>query len=149
MTPPRDPSLPPDAPEERHATGAFRIREYTPIEPMPSPPPVPTTSATSSGDIKTPSKGFIAAISVILGIILAASAIIGGLGRAFFVSRDEFTKQETVHTTERSDLQKSLTKLEGAVSNQGVTLEKQDVSLQRLLDKVQTIREDLAARRGR
>lgn len=121
------------------------IREYTPIEPMPtaapsgSPPPEKKLIG---------STGFVAALSVILGIILAVSTIIGGLGKAFFVTRDEFTKQEAAHTDEKSELQRSLTKLEGAVSAQGITLEKQEQTLQRLIDKIQTIREDMA-RRGR
>jgi hypothetical protein len=142
MTPPRDPSAPSDGPENRHVTGSYLVREYTPIEPMASPPPVPQPEK------KSPSIGFITALSVILGIILTAGAIIGGLGRAFFVSRDEYSKQEMVYTSEKSDLQRTLTKLEGAVSVQSITLEKQDGTLQRLVDKVQTIREDMA-RRGR
>jgi len=94
------------------------------------------------------SMGFVVAMSVILGIILASSAIISGLGRAFFVTRDEFTTQATAYSADKSDLQRSLLRLEGAVSVQSTTLQKQDESLQRLIDKVQTIREDMA-RRGR
>lgn len=143
MKPPRDPSAPSEGQDNnRHSTGTFMIREYTPIEPMPSPPPIPQPEK------KSPSIGFITALSVILGIILTASAIIGGLGRAFFVTRDEYAKQEMVYTSEKTDLQKTLTKLESAVSVQSMTLEKQDVTLQRLVDKVQTVREDMA-RRGR
>lgn len=143
MTPPHDPSAPPEGfPENRQATGSFMIREYTPIESMPSQQPAAPVEK------KLFSTGFIAALSVILGIILTASAIIGGLGRAFFVTRDEYTKQETVYTNEKSELQRSLTRLEGAVSVQSTTLEKQDQTLQKLLDKIQTIREEMA-RRGR
>ena len=145
MTPPRDPGAPPEGfPENRQATGSFMIREYTPIEPIPNQPP----SSSPPAEKKFGSTGFIAALSVILGIIISAAVIIGGLGRAFFVTRDEYTKQETVYTAEKSDLQRSLTRLEGAVAVQCGTLEKQDATLQRLIDKIQTIREDMA-RRGR
>ena len=145
MTPPRDP--PPEGfPEGRRETGSFIVREYTPIEPMAALPTAPQASLPTGK--KFGSTGFVAALSVILGIILAASVIIGGLGKAFFVTRDEYTKKETDYTTDKSDLQRSLTRLEGAVSVQSITLEKQDQSLQRLIDKVQTIREDMA-RRGR
>ena len=141
--PPRDPSLPPEGfSERRQETGSFVVREYTPIDPMPSLQPSESTVK------KFGSIGFIAALSIILGIILASSAIIGGLGKAFFVDRDEYNKKETAYTMDKADLQRSLTRLEGAVSVQSITLEKQDQSLQRLIDKVQTIREDMA-RRGR
>jgi hypothetical protein len=141
MTPPRDPSAPPENfPEGRQGTGSFMIREYTPIEPMPSQAP------TSPAEKKLGSTGFIAALSVILGIILTSAVLIGGLGKAFFVTRDEYTKQETVYSSQNSDLQRSLTRLEGAVSVQSNTLEKQDATLQRLIDKIQTIREDMARR---
>lgn len=116
------------------------IREYTPIESIPTPTP--------AAEKKVASTGFIAALSVILGIIIASGIIIGGLGRAFFVTRDEYTHQETIYTNEKSDLQRLLTRLEGAVAVQSSTLEKQDATLQRLVEKVQTIREDMA-RRGR
>jgi len=144
MTPPRDPSSPENFPESRReGTGSFLIREYTPIEPMSSQSP-----ATLPGEKKFGSTGFITALSVILGIIIASAVLIGGLGKAFFVTRDEYTKQETVYSTQNSDLQRSLTRLEGAVSVQSNTLEKQDATLQRLIDKIQTIREDMA-RKGR
>jgi hypothetical protein len=144
MTPPRDPNAPlENLPEGRQGTGTFMIREYTPIEPMPSQSPI-----SSSSEKKFGSTGFIAALSVILGIILTSAVLIGGLGKAFFVTRDEYTKQEMVYSTQNSGLQGSLTRLEGAVSVQSNTLEKQDATLQRLIDKIQTIREDMA-RRGR
>ena len=144
MTPPRDPNAPPENfPEGRQGTGSFMIREYTPIEPMPSQAP-----SASPSEKKFGSTGFIAALSVILGIILTSAVLIGGLGKAFFVTRDEYTKQEMVYSTQNSGLQGSLTRLEGAVSVQSNTLEKQDATLQRLIDKIQTIREDMA-RRGR
>ena len=145
MTPPRDPSAPPEGfPENRQATGSFMIREYTPIEPLPPQP----TSPPPPAEKKFGSTGFIAALSVILGIILTSAVLIGGLGKAFFVTRDEYTKQEIAHSTQNSDLQQSLTKLAGAVSSQSTALEKQDATLQRLIDKIQTVREDMA-RRGR
>jgi uncharacterized protein HemX len=145
MTPPHDPSAPTEGfPENRQATGSFMIREYTPIEPMPTQPPSPPPPA----EKKFGSTGFIAALSVILGIILTSAVLIGGLGKAFFVTRDEYTKQETANSNQNSDLQRSLAKLEGAVSVQSTTLEKQDGTLQRLIDKIQTVREDMA-RRGR
>jgi uncharacterized protein HemX len=145
MTPPRDPSSPSEFPENRQATGSFMIREYTPIEPIPTQPTSPPPPAEKK---LIGSTGFIAALSVILGIILTSAILIGGLGKAFFVTRDEYTKQETSHSTQNSDLQRSLTKLEGAVSGQSTALEKQDATLQRLIDKIQTVREDMA-RRGR
>lgn len=144
MTPPRDPSAPPEGfPDNRQGTGSFMIREFTPIESM-----LPMASPTTPPERKIGSTGFIAALSAILGILIAVAVLVGGLGRAFFVTRDEFTKQEAAHTDEKSELQRTLTKLESSVSVQSVTLEKQEQTLQRLIDKIQTIREDMA-RRGR
>lgn len=104
--------------------------------------------STRSSSKRWPSAGFVAAISTILGIVLAASALLGGLGKAFFVTRSEYTQQLIVDTGDKTDLQKSLQRLEGVIVGQGGALEKQDQSLQKLIDKVQLIREDIA-RKGR
>ena len=142
MTPPRDPSAPFEGfPETRQATGSYyTTRDLTPIESMSYPGPLP--------DRKGPSTGFIAAIAAILGVILTGSILLGGLGKAFFVSREEHNNQVTAYSNDKSEIRQSLLKLEGTLNTQNNALEKQGASIERMLDKIQAIKEDMA-RRGR
>jgi hypothetical protein len=133
MTPPRDPSAPEGYPE-RQGTSSFIVREYTPIEPM-------NMQSPSQSEKKWPSTGFIVSLSVILGIIIAGSAIIGGLGKAFFVSRDEYTRQELVYTDDKSTIRQTLSRFE-------TVMEKQGQALDHLVESVHSIKVDMA-RQGR
>jgi hypothetical protein len=132
MTPPRDPYAPENQ-QGRQGTGSFVVREYTPVE--------MNVQSPSQPEKRWPSTGFIVSLSVILGIILAASAIIGGLGKAFFVSRDEYNKQELVYTDDKSTIRQTLSRFE-------TVLEKQGQALDRLVDSIHAIKVDMA-RQGR
>lgn len=141
MTPPRDPFAPAEGfPDQRQGTGSFYTRELTPIENLSYPGPLP--------ERKGPSTGFIAAIAAILGVILTSSIILGGLGKAFFVTREENNNQITAYSNDKSEIRQSLLKLEGTLNTQNNALEKQGAAIERMLDKIQAIKEDMA-RRGR
>lgn len=141
MTLPRDPSAPFEGyPEQRQGTGAFYTRDLTPVESIAFPGPLP--------DRKGPSTGYIAAIAAILGVLLTGSILLGGLGKAFFVSREEHNNQITSYNNDKSEIRQSLLKLEGTLNTQNNALEKQGASIERMLDKIQAIKEDMA-RRGR
>ena len=139
MTPPRDPFSPNDSSPEKHqSTGSFLVREYTPIESPPSiPPSVPPEK-------KWLSTGFIMTLSIILGVLLTAGSLIGGLGSAFFVTRREYTTQELAYAGDKSTMQQILLKLDSSLNDQKGALEKQDRSLQKITDAVQEIKVDMA-----
>jgi hypothetical protein len=122
------------------------IREFTPIESPPQLPPQMQPSAPP--EKKWLSTGFIMTLSIILGVLLTAGSLIGGLGNAFFVSRREYTTQELLYATDKSTIQQILSKLDGSLTDQKNVLEKQDRSLQKLVDSLQEIKVDMA-RKGR
>jgi hypothetical protein len=139
MTPPRDPFAPPEGfPENRQGTGSFYTRDLTPIESMAYPSPSP--------ERKGPSTGFIATIAGILGVFLTGSVLLGGLGKAFFVTREEHANQLTSYSNDKSEIRQSLLKLEGTLNTQNNALEKQGAAIERMLDKIQAIKEDMARR---
>ena len=112
--------------------------EPTPVEPMPelSQPSYQTKPPTT-----TPSKTFIAAIAAILGVLISSGTIIGVLGKAFYVQRDEYT-QKTLRDAEATTvIQQTLARMESAQTRQGVSVDK-------LAEDLQTIKVDMA-RRGK
>ena len=83
-------------------------------------------------------------LSIILGVLLTAGSLIGGLGSAFFVTRREYTAQELAYTGDKSTMQQILLKLDSSLNDQKGALEKQDRSLQKITDAVQEIKVDMA-----
>lgn len=147
MTPPRHPTRPaiPVSPYARsEGTGRFRVpegfneTEPTPVEPMPE---ISQSSYQTSPPTATPSKTFIAAVAAILGVLIASGTIIGVLGKAFYVQRDEYT-QKTLRDAEATTvIQQTLARMESAQTRQGVSVDK-------LAEDLQTIKVDMA-RRGK
>jgi hypothetical protein len=84
-----------------------------------------------------PSKAFIAAIAAILGVILSAGTLIGILGKAFYVQRDEYTQKNLRDSETTTIMQQTLTRL-------GNTLDRQAAAFDRMSDTVQTIKVDMA-----
>jgi len=141
--PPRDPFSPDERfPNTRQSSGSFMIREFTPIE---SPPQIPPSTPPEKKWLST---GFIMTLSIILGVLLTAGSLIGGLGNAFFVSRREYTAQELSYATDNSKIQQTLSKLGDALTDQKEVLANQNRSLQKVADTIQEIKVDMA-RKGR
>jgi hypothetical protein len=132
------------SPYTREGTGRFRIpadfneMEPTPVEPMQE---ITQTSYQTKPPTTTPSKTFIAAIAAILGVLISSGTIIGVLGKAFYVQRDEYT-QKTLRDAEAvTVIQQTLARMENAIGRQGASVDK-------LADAIQTIKLDMA-RRGK
>ena len=147
MTPPRHPTRPamPVSPMGRteglrpEGTGRFRIpTEFDNMEPTPVEAMLEMTQPVFlSKQTTVPSKAFIAAIAAILGVILSTGTIIGILGKAFYVQRDEYTQKNLRDAETTTIMQQTLTRL-------GTTLDRQAAAFDRVSEAVQTIKVDMA-----
>jgi uncharacterized protein HemX len=131
----------------RENTGRFRVPENlrsfdfnemepTPVEAMPE----LSQSVFQVKQTAAPSKTFIAAVAAILGVLISAGIIIGVLGKAFYVQRDEYTLKNLRDVETVTNMQQSLTRMEN-------TLVRQEAAFDRLADTVQTIKVDMAGLR--
>ena len=132
-----------DSSADHRPTGSYMVREYTPVQ-VQSVEETPTSKRT----MRAPSTGFLVSLSIILGIVVASAAILGGVGNAFYVTRTEFTTENLSYTKDKQQLQdenheirQSLGRLESSVNNQAG-------ALQKIVDAFQDIKLDLA-RHGR
>lgn len=95
----------------------------------------------SSGTRRRPSSiSFVIALSTILGIVIAAGVILGVVGNAFYVSRDEYTRDALKNTAESTSIKAMLDRIERALS-------RQENSFEKLSDAVQTIKVDMARKK--
>ena len=139
--PPHDPNVPEEIPAgSRQGTGSFMIREYTPIEAVGLPG--------SPGEKKTPSTGFLITVSVILGLVLGGAALLGGIGNAFYVTRVEYTAENTINAKDKQRFQDENYSVKQALGRFEDALSRQDATLLKIADSVQVIKIDMA-RRGR
>jgi hypothetical protein len=141
--PPRDLNIPEEIPAgSRQGTGSFMIREYTPIEAIGLPG--------SPGEKKTqiPSTGFLITVSVILGVVLGGAALLGGIGNAFYVTRVEYTAENTINAKDKQRFQDENYSVKQALGRFEDALSRQDATLLKIADSVQGIKIDMA-RRGR
>lgn len=115
--------------------------------------PTPVMGVPITQRVGSPS--FIAIISIIVGIILGCGGIIGVLGRAFFVSKDEYTAKELKAAEEKgketSDLTRVLERLSQSLMRQEEAMTNQKVAFEKLSDIVHAMKwdKDLASSRGR
>lgn len=149
---PRDPYMPEGNPNPKHSTGSFiireREREYTPVEPMPAISSGTTGEHKPASSPSSPSVGFLVTLSVILGVIVAGAALLGGIGNAFYVTRTEFTSERTDYAKDKQHFQDENYSVKQAINKFEETLSKQENTLQKIADSVQGIKVDMA-RRGR
>lgn len=88
----------------------------------------------------SPSMTFIVAVSIILGLVIGLGSIIGALGGAFFVRRDEYTAKNLREAEETTTMRNTLNRVEYALSHQETAFDK-------LSDAVQSIELNIARRR--
>jgi hypothetical protein len=79
---------------------------------------------------------FVVALSTILGIVIAAGAILGVMGNAFYVSRSEYTQKTLNEAQEAATVKYTLERVEKSLTRQEQAFEK-------LSDVVQTIKMDM------
>lgn len=99
--------------------------------------PRPSRSKMEAVKNRQMSSSFLIAVSVLLGILVAAGSIIGGLGRAFYVSRDEYTSQTLQYTQDKTVIQQTLERVDK-------TLTRQEGAVQRIFESVQDLKLDIA-----
>ena len=83
------------------------------------------------------SMSFAIALSAILGVIIAAGTILGVVGRAFYVSREEYTEKTLKDAEEKTIMRQTMDRVDR-------TLSRQEAAFERLSDSVQTIKVDMA-----
>ncbi len=105
----------------------------------PSPVAEPRLPDRSPG-IGSPS--FLAAISIIIGIVLGVGAIVGTVGKAFYVERSEYNLATVRSAEDRTMVGESLKQVRE-------TLSRQEAVLRKLTEDTGGIRESLASMRGR
>ena len=106
-----------------------------------SPPPVmyeprpPAERTTSIG-----SGSFFAMIGSILGVVIAVGVIVGAVGKAFYVTRDEYN-QQVVKTSEAKVL------VDETLKRIDQSLTRQEAALGKLADSIEELKQAMAARR--
>ena len=97
-----------------------------------TPPPEPIK--------KQPSLGFMIALSIVLGVTIAAGTILSTVGNAFFVTRTEFQGHEKNDVEVTTTVKQTLKQIDN-------TLAAQSISFKELAASVEGIRLDMARRR--
>ena len=108
----------------------FDIPEETPTGTMPDTRMMSKSSSTS----------FLIALSVILGVLISLGVVVGVLGKAFYVQRDEYTSKNLRDAEVNTVTQQTLTRLENALG-------RQEAAFDRLSETVQTMKLDMARSR--
>ena len=111
-------------------SGKTRPDGYGPYTPTPLPEPVK----------KQPSMGFVIALSIVLGVTIAAGTILGTIGNAFFVTRTEFQIHEKNDVGETTTVRQTLNQIDK-------TMATQSAAFKDLAASVEGIRIDMARRR--
>jgi len=79
-------------------------------------------------------------IALVLGVV-ASTGIIGGvLGKAFYVSRDEYTQKLISDSVARTEVAESLSRIQ-------TTLQKQESAFERLTEKVELLKTEVGKQR--
>jgi hypothetical protein len=89
---------------------------------------------------KASSTSFLIALSVILGVLISLGVVVGVLGKAFYVQRDEYTAKNLRDAEINTVTQQTLTRLENALG-------RQEAAFDRLSETVQTMKLDMARSR--
>lgn len=79
-------------------------------------------------------------LSTVLGVVIGLAIVVGGLGRAFYVERTEYTNKLLLDAQDKIGVQKTLERLD-------VALNRLDSTSQKLADSVQELRTATAKRR--
>lgn len=93
------------------------------------------------------SPSFMMAVSIIIGIVIGCGVIVGALGRAFFVGREEYTAKELKDVAEKgqvtSELKQTLERLNQSVIRQEEAMANQKAAFEKLSDMVHSMKWDM------
>ena len=122
---------------------------FTMPEGIPTPTPVSEYSLPQTLRFETPkpagSVSFLTVISIILGIVLATGSVVGVVGKAFFVDRNEYNLQVVTNAEERGKVTETLKRLDQSIARLETSMEKISASLDNFKDDDRTA----PRRRGR
>lgn len=99
-----------------------------------TPPPTYPTPAPVAG-----TRWFTALVSVLsglIGIVIGMSAVFGGLGKAFFVERSEYTFKNEQDVRDK-------TSIDAALKNFGLRFDRQESALDRMANSIDKMTADL------
>jgi hypothetical protein len=116
---------------------SFTMPEGIPtLTPTPVTEPVYVNRPSSIG-----SPSFLAAISIIIGIVVGLSALIGSVGKAFYVERSEYNLTVVRTAEDRTMVGENLKQMREALA-------RQEASLRKLTEDTDGIKQSLASMRG-
>lgn len=121
---------------------------FTMPEGVPTPTPVSEYSLPQTLRFETPkpavgSLSFLTVISIILGIVLATGSVVGVVGKAFFVDRNEYNVQVVTSAEERGKVTETLKRLDQSIARLEASIEKISTTVDSLRD------DNVQRRRGR
>jgi hypothetical protein len=101
-----------------------------------TPPPVEVTREPAGP------RSFLIVLSTVLGIVIGIGVIVGGLGKAFFVEREEWNKQTLAGAEDKVTVNETLKRIDKALTHQEEVLDK-------LTNAIEMMERDVAVMRGR
>lgn len=94
-----------------------------------------------------PNRSLVAVLSALIGLIIGAATIVGGLGSAYFVGRAEYTQQRFADTQDKAIVSRVLEKLDSTMLRQETEMGKMSTAVEKLTESLQAIKLDLARRK--
>jgi hypothetical protein len=124
---------------------------FTMPEGVPTPTPVSDYSLPQTLRFENPREpkqtsislpAILVAISIVLGIVIATGTIVGVIGKAFYVQRDEYNQGVVKSAEEKVQVAETLKHMDQAIARQEASIEKISVI-------VESLRQDVVAARRR
>lgn len=84
-------------------------------------------------------------IAFFVGLVAAGGGILGVLGQAFYVSKNEYTQKVIADSVQRTEIQGALRELKNAMDEQRRMADEQKQALSGLVDKVNEINIKIAS----
>jgi hypothetical protein len=105
-------------------------------------PPEPADNLRDTGTRRkySPSMTFVVSLSIVFGLILAVGTVIGVMGKAFYVTRDEYNLKNLRDAEESTTVKNILDRVDHVLS-------RQENAFDKLSEAVQDIKIDMAKRK--